>query len=847
MSVAVASCSALLATTDVSAQVDPPPPGTDSVVAVPGAGYGAAWLHRTFMGGGYRDLWTTGIKVPVADLSRLGGGLTPLREGGGVSTRTLHMTGEDGRRYVLRSVAKSPGDLAVDLEGTPAAAILQDQVSSFHPSGAPVVARLLAELDVLHPDPRYMVIPDDPRLEEFQGEFAGMLALFEERPDDRDGEPGFAGSRQIVQLERLFEILEEEPDNRVDVLSLLRSRMVDLMVGDRDRSHNNHLWARIDDGASGSIWRVIPRDRDQAFVRFDGILKALARSYDPRLVSFSDAYPNILGLTRNAWDMDRNLLVGVDRTTWDDEVQEVKDRLTDDVIAEAVARMPAEHFALSGEQLIQSLKLRRDFLHEAADRLYEVVFGTADIHASDASEEVRIVREVGGAVAIAVEPLGGNGPTFARTFDPAETAEIRLYMHGGDDVALLSGAGSTPIRLRLVGGGGRDSFRESSGGSGPSVIVYDQGADTEVVPGMRLEATGAPRPYSWFEETRDLDWGARTGTGVRGGYDQDRGLVLLGRFSFYRYGFLKDPYQSRTRLLAGWAFARNEPVVDVLHISRAAIGSADFRVSGRWSGVEILDYYGQGNEVGVAGPTSFHRVTHRQITVAPAIGMGDGEETYVEFGPILRYTSTDTTSAASFLAGIDPYGSGDFAQAGLQVSFQADTRDNAGTPGRGYFLEGGTSFYPSLLDVERGAFGEVHGQVATYLSPGSGNPTLAVRAGGKKVWGPFPFAESAFLGGASDLRGLREQRYAGSGSLYGSAELRVFVTRLVLVLPMDIGLFGLADVGRVYASGDASSLWHRGFGGGIWLAPLRRSSTVQVSLARSEGRTGVYVGMGFAF
>jgi hypothetical protein len=83
--------------------------------------------------------------------------------------------------------------------------------------------------------------------------------------------------------------------------------------------------------------------------------------------------------------------------------------------------------------------------------------------------------------------------------------------------------------------------------------------------------------------------------------------------------------------------------------------------------------------------------------------------------------------------------------------------------------------------------------------------------------------------------------------VYGSAELRVYVARLFLLTPTDVGFFGLSDVGRVYAAGEDSSTWHTAFGGGIWMAPLKRSSTMQVSLARSEGRNAVYLGLGFAF
>ena len=600
--------SALGVAEPVGAQVvPPPPPGTDSVTVTPGA-YRSSAFYAWLMGAGYRSLWTTPIRVPVADLDELGGGLTPMRLGGGMTTRTLHVRGANGRRYVFRSVDKTPTDLLEEFEGTPLQAILQDQISSFHPSGAPVVARLLDAVGVLHTDPKYMVVPDDPRLAEFREEFAGMLVLFEERPDDGpEGTAGFAGSREIVQLEELFDILEAGSDNRVDAAELLRARLVDLLVGDRDRSHNNHLWARIDEGR-GSRWRVIPRDRDQAFVRFDGRLKALARRYERRLVSFSDDYPNIEAVTRNAWDIDRNLLVSIDRTTWLSVVEEVVALLTDDVIANAARQMPSEHYAVFGEELTRSLRLRRDHLPEAAQRLYEIVFGHADVHATDEAEQFLIERQASGAISVTFGPGSGSPTSFARTFDPSETSEIRLYMHGGDDRAVSSGPAS-PILVRLIGGGGADRFDGEARGS----IIYDDVADSEYADGLgaRAENRRAPRPYSWFNNVRTLDWGSSWVPEPRVSYDSDRGLVLLSGAKIDRYGFLKAPYSSRTRFRAGLSVGLVEPFFDLTHLRRSVIGSADLRFRGRWSGIEIIDYYGPGNESGAARPVSVSQSSER--------------------------------------------------------------------------------------------------------------------------------------------------------------------------------------------------------------------------------------------
>ena len=834
------------------AQAPPPPNGSGARVTVtPGARYAKGSLYRALMGAGYRDLWTAPITVPVADLGTLAGGLTPVRVGGGMTTRTLHLDGADGRRYVFRSVDKEAADLLEDFLGTPIEAIIRDQVSVFHPSGAMVVASLVDALGILHPSPRLVVVPDDPRLGEFHDEFAGMLALFEERPDDApDGAPGFAGSREIVQTEDLFDILEEEPESHVAAQELLKSRLLDILVGDRDRSTNNHLWASFDDPAGGRVWRVVPRDRDQAFIRFDGFLKGLARSYDRRLVNFGDEYSSVWGLTRNAWDIDRNLLVGLSRSQWDETVAGVKATLTDDVIDRAVRQMPPQHAEIVGEEIAAALKGRRDHLDGAAEEFYRIVFTYADIRATDTDEEARVERRADGSVRVTIRTVDPEpGVRFDRSFTADETREIRLYMHGGADVVTVTGSRSGRIGLRAVGGGGADRFVDSSSAAPSMNKFYDGGDATEVAagPGTRYYERDVPRLWSWLNDIRNLDWGFDWAPLPTGGYDRDRGVVLGADLQVNQYGFLKTPYANRLGLRAAWSFGLNEPLLDYRQSFRDVLLGRGIEIHARLSGMEVIDFYGFGNESPEAGSTRFHRLPHKQVVLSTAIDFGDGQRTRLGVGPVVQYMFTDSTDTGHFLGTVDPYGSGRFGQLGLQGSLRLDGRDRSGTPTRGTFLEAGAAYFPEFMDVDRGAFGEVHARAAAYASPPRGNPTLALRAEGKKLWGTFPFAEAAFLGGTASLRGLREQRYAGDAAVLGSAEVRLFLKRIVFIVPSDFGVMALTDAGRVFLDGESSDTWRTAWGGGIWFAPLSRGTVLHVTAVRSGAEASLYAGLGFAF
>jgi outer membrane protein assembly factor BamA len=165
------------------------------------------------------------------------------------------------------------------------------------------------------------------------------------------------------------------------------------------------------------------------------------------------------------------------------------------------------------------------------------------------------------------------------------------------------------------------------------------------------------------------------------------------------------------------------------------------------------------------------------------------------------------------------------------------------------FFTAGASLYPRTWDVTS-IFGEVHGAASVYLTAElPAEPTVALRAGGKKVWGTYPFHEAAYVGGGRTLRGFRSQRFAGDAVAFGNAELRITASRFKILVPGVAGLFGLLDVGRVFHEADPSDAdtWHTGVGGGIWLSVIDRLQTLTAGIATGEDLTGLYIRAGFLY
>jgi len=821
-----------------------------------GEHYGAGGLHRFLLGSDYRNLWTTRIVVPILDLSNTGGGLTPTTAGGGLQTKSLRFRGNDGLQYGFRSVDKDPDLLPAGFERTVVERLVQDQISSAHPAGPAITAPLMHAVGILHTLPQLVVLPDDARLGQFRDRFAGTLGFFEERAITEHARP-FAGAAEIIEYDELSTMVRSGPENRVDARALLTARLFDLLIGDWDRHPGQWGWARFGDD-DVTHWVPVPEDRDQAFVRYDGLFLTLTRIFTPQLANFGDEYPNMLGLTWNGRALDRWLLVELEAQTFDSIASEMQRRLSNEVLEDAVARMPDAYLPVDSARMASALKRRRDSLREAARRFFDFLAEEVDIHATDAAELVEVERDRDNSVSVTIGPLTEglrSRPYFSRRFLNSETSEIRIYLHGGDDRILIDGENSG-IKLRVVGGAGEDLLVDSSGTAGVN-FYSDDGDRVEGNAGVKVDRRPfiAP-PTAHPNDPPHRDWGSLSRVLPVVGYGPDVGFFVGGSGFRTGYGFRHIPFATSLQFGGGYSAGGQTGRIDIAALLHRSNSDKYLELRARASGIELLRFYGFGNELQLTGPNNneFYRVNHTQNSIAAKFTMGLSPTVRFSTGPNVQYSRTirHENRYLAQLPGL--YGAGRFGQLGWTARVIADTRDSPDFARRGLLLDFGGGLYPAIWDVDS-TYGEVHGVASTYISPARVplSPTLAMRVGGKKVWGHYPFQNAAYIGDASSVRLGRQNRYGGYAALYGNMELRVRLGRAFLVLPGSLGLFALGDVGRVYYEAESSDRWHNAVGGGVWMSFLGPGKTVSAALVRSEigttlpQLTSFYLQGGFAF
>jgi hypothetical protein len=857
---------ALLAARRAAAQQNPPSPSDQTARVVAGEEYDVGGVTRTLFGNGWRNVWTAPVVIPVFDMSKFAGGVKPTERGGGNQTVSLRFKENNGwREYHFRSVNKDPVSLAMPkaIRGTMLGDIIQDLTSSLYPAGGVMVPPLLQAIGVLHVTPSIYVMPDDPRLGEFRGTFAGMLGTVELSPQEApDDNPGFANSRKVVSGEDFMELVEKSKDVRLDEREFFAARLVDFLINDNDRTEDNIRFARY--GEKGSYtWRPVPRDRDRAFTDARGwLVSFVVRSFYPKVIPFGDKY-SLAGLTFESYNLDRRLLQRLTRNDAAAIGQRVQASLTDGVIDNAISQLPAEWRRTSGDRLRQTLRSRRNGLAAFGLEFYDWLATEVDVHGTDEKETVVITRLDDGRVAVTF-----RDNYFARTFVPGETNEVRVYLHGGNDSAVVNGAANGEIRVRVIGGGDDDVMIESAG-SGATSFYDDKGKNQFATRRADVSEKEWKTPRQGngfrFDAPWRPDWGSTLMWGPTIDFGQGAGVIIGFGPRYQSQGFRRLPHKLKAGGNLLFGVGNRQPGVNAYADYRMENSPMMLTLDARATKFENFRFHGFGNDVDKVR-TSLSEVEQDVISIEPMVGWQIGWRSHedlpsgfsddtagkshalrptvgvIEAGPVLYWNKLHPSRGSPLS---DPSLSGDeaFGRAGLRAALELEKTSAGAPPDRGWTLKAEAEGFPAMWDVEE-SFATAAGYVATYLPlPGDGTH-LALRVGGETATGSVPLLHAPAIGGRRTLRGYGFQRYRGESSSYGSAEVRIPVGVVPFFVKWNAGVFGLADAGRVWFDDRSDGGWHTSVGGGLWFSAL--GQTFSAAYAYGENHR-FYVQKGLSF
>jgi outer membrane protein assembly factor BamA len=431
-----------------------------------------------------------------------------------------------------------------------------------------------------------------------------------------------------------------------------------------------------------------------------------------------------------------------------------------------------------------------------------------------------------------------------------ELAVIRNF--AGNDTVVVTGGGKGP-RVRLIGGPGDDTLDAT--GADNAKLSDSEGQNRAVDAGYDDKPYTPPPPPNNAPWIPPRDW-TRESWGIPWlSYSGDLGVFLGYGIETNRFGFRKTPYSTLHRVRAGWSFNRQSGRADYTGEYRRENRSSFYGLFAYASGVEVLRFYGFGNETLASGDQDFFKVNAQQYVLHPTFRVPFAKKGELSIGPALKYTKSDEDEK-QFINEAKPYGVGPFGELGVHGALVWDGRDQAIFPRKGLFAAARASYFAKAWDVQSD-FTTVDGNLNAYFSAGK-IMTLALRTGGKKVFGTYPYMEAASIGegglGAGALaepqdtvRGYRARRYMGDSSAWANAEIRLRVSHITLILPGIWGINGFGDIGRVWLEGESSDTWHSGAGGGIWLSLLNDRMAFSTGIAHSTEGNLFYVKGGFGY
>ncbi|MBL7698743.1 MAG: BamA/TamA family outer membrane protein [Chitinophagaceae bacterium] len=808
-------------------------------------------LHRTFFGENYRKEWSADTKLPHIKISEVAGGLTPLRLGGGHQTISLRLAAKNGDEWVLRTIVKDPSVLLPPaLRETFARDVIDDAMSAQHPFSPLVVPDLAEAAGIPHAKPVIGIVQRDTMLGKFNDQFAGQVCLLEER------EP-FGNSDNSVKM---FAELDEDNDNKVDNKAFLKAMLLDLLISDWDRHPDQWRWVDVQKGKN-KMYVGVPRDRDQAFYVNQGVA--------PWFASLPWMVPNLQGFKPEINHVKFSLMQHtflssrptshLSEKEWMSITDEFVKAITDEVIDNALKKLPKTAYDLRHNELSATLKKRRDNIPAAMKEYFRFMQKIVDVKLSDKNELVSIRDSSNKYLVVNVNKLTKNGDVgellMNSAFDPSVTKEFRLYMGKGQDSVVIANK-TSPVKIRLIGDEGEKQYNVID--AAKKVKTYDKTSDVSY-----YGKTGMLRPhisddtanFNFVPANRFNVWQPLIGFAL----NRDDGFQLGLGSQFTRQGFRKSPYASLNRIMAYYAFSTSAFKIKYNGEWLRVLGKADLIAN-----VDVLapqntqNFFGLGNEtpfIKTGNFKRFYRTRFNLYQVTPAIRWRN-EKTGAMFsiGPSLQHYAFDSSdNRGRFIVSsrIKSYDSVIIADnkthLGVVMNFTVNKKNSPIIPSEGYFLNVRVQGFGGANDKAK-TFGQVIPEFSVYQKLNrKATIVVADRVGGGFTIGKSAFYQSLFIGGHENLLGYRQYRFAGEHMIYNNFEVRMKIANFTgYIIPGQFGAVGFFDVGRVWIDDEHSDVWHSGVGGGLFFAPAQ---IVVINVIAGYSKEGwlPYVTMGFRF
>lgn len=795
---------------------------------------------RWILGQNYRTTWNQPVTFKIFNINKEQGGFKIKSLGGGKQTKSLKLEDKNGKEWSIRTLEKDPEKaLPENLRSTLAQDVVSDVISASDPYAPLPVAVLAKAAGIPSSPPRYFFVPDDPSLGYYRPLFANRVVTLE----DRDPVP----DADTKSTNKILNKLYEDNDDKIDQPAVLNARLLDILIADFDRHADQWKWGTKDTG-KGKLYYPVPRDRDQAFFKSDGLLvRYLSRRRMAYLNGFNPNIRKINQLGFSARDFDRSFLNAIDEKKWKEVADSFVNKMTDAVIDSAVKTYPQEIQAIRSAEVAATLKSRRQQLVDKSLDYYRFISKDVTVHGSNQSEFFHISND-NGMLNLKVYKINKDVRDttyllYNRSFDKKVTDELRLFGLNGDDKFYIDENVNSKIKVRIIGGKGQDTFRIAGNNR---THLYDLNTEKNVVLQQRKTNNhfSSDVNVNNFNDSR-YQYDRVHIPRVNAGFNAEDGILLGVGFWIRRFGFRKVPYAYDHKF--GTLIAPSRDAAYQFKYRgemNQLFGKKDLVINAEFVNPTLNSFFGIGNttEFDKDKGMDYYRIRYKYISTDLLIRARPKDFLGISVGPTFYHYWNDYRDNKEKILGAIANGSvadslrifSRKAFAGARARMDIDYTNSELFPTRGirwitdishlYGLND-NSYDLTKLTTDMTIYAKVS-DISRFSS--------VLRVGGGHIFNDqFDFFQAVNLGANNFLRGFRKNRFSGQSMFYAGTDLKYSLFHAKSkVLAGDVGVVGFYELGKVWAKGTTRGGFHHSYGGGLYFAPfdlILLSGTVGIS------------------
>ncbi|NNE33409.1 MAG: metallophosphatase [Winogradskyella sp.] len=820
-------------------------------------------FYKWFWGDHYRAAYGREIEAPVLFLEDLPDNVRAITEGGGNQSRSLRLIDDNENEYTVRELRKSGLRFIQSkikdhyvlnyMDNTVAEDVVQDYYTTAQPYAQFAINELLDAINIPHANPRIVYLPKQKRLGRFNENYGDKLYMFEEHVgDENKGFDIFGNADDIISTKDMLLELQNDKDAKIDEDTYLRARLFDMLIGDWDRHEDQWRWALHKQEDGTKLYKPIPRDRDQAFPKYDGVFPALLKAVSPlarNMQTYAPQIKNIKTFNNAVYYLDKSFINNADWNDWKTQAENIQKQLTDTVIDNAFANLLEDTKDESIDQIKSTLKERQANLVTIAQDYYDYFKKHEIIVATNKDNNIDIVRKANGLTSITITQK--DKTILNNTYSKDETKEIWIYALDGDDEISVSGDGQNYIDLKIFGGEENDIYNILNN---KSVKIYDYKSKTNTFnTPVRKYLTDSYDINNYDPQKRKK---ANNVILPTLGFDPDAGLSVGVTDTYTTYSLLRNPFTTQHIFNAsyysatqGSEFSYNGEFAHFFYNWNFAF---DARIT---SDSYAINFFGIGNETTYNPDTvdlDFNRTRMSQWHIKPALiyKTKGSISAHLQLG-VESFEVDDRANGfaqAFFNTNSAVFRNQLYATTEIGVNFN-NKRGMLSLPRRGMEF-GLTTGYKTNIDSEFDNKFAYVSPTASFIYPihKSGLATIATIAKANFILGnDYEFYHAATVGGNTSLRGYRNERFMGKTSFYQSTDLRVcLVEQRTGFVPLRFGVTGGFDLGRVWNDNVDSNKWHNNYGGSLFINGFQ-AFTANIGYYQSSEDSRIIFTAGFRF